>query len=80
MYTVTALYGICSQLVYQPVCSKLSARQSQHLASLVSMLPVLGVLVYLLKHTHPLRSHLNFKMQLLCENVFCVQISVSSWF
>lgn len=48
---MTALYGICSQLVHQLVCSKVSAKQSQRLASLVSMLPVLGVLVYLLKHS-----------------------------
>lgn len=51
---MTALCGICSQLMHQLDCSKVSARQTQHLASLVSMLPVLGVLVYLLKHTHPL--------------------------
>lgn len=50
-HPVIALCGICSQCFHQLVCSNFSARQSQHLASLVSKLPVFGVLVYLLKHT-----------------------------
>lgn len=48
---MTASYGICSQLVNQLDCSNVGAIQTQHLASLGSMLPVLGVLVYLLKHS-----------------------------
>lgn len=48
-WMLTALYDLCSQLLHQLDCSKISARPTQHLALLVSLLSVLGVLVYLLK-------------------------------
>lgn len=51
---MTALCGICSQFVHQLVCSNFSARKSQHLASLVSIPPVFGVLVCVLKHASTL--------------------------
>lgn len=42
--------GICARSSRWPVCSKSSARESQQLASLVSQLSVLRVLVFLLTH------------------------------
>lgn len=42
--------GICARSSRWPVCSKSSARESQQLASLVSRLSVLRVLVFLLTH------------------------------
>ncbi|PWA22367.1 hypothetical protein CCH79_00018216 [Gambusia affinis] len=47
-----ALRGICCQLLHQLVSSKVSAKETQLLASLVFMLPVCGVLVFQLKQAH----------------------------